>query len=583
MKIKRLHIENYKSLKNVDFELNEDVNVFIGKNNSGKSNLIEALRFISKLVTSNNVQTVCNNFGGYTNIVFGKDANNKIKVELWVTLSNEEIVSLFPKLGLTPEIPLDEFQKGFGGVRYLLEFESNQINDEKIWIYFNNSEILYADRKYRLNEYDIIKSLKEGITNGEWSQVTQGTGKVSPILHVTHAPPTAEEKLFEYMRAPFRSFASLSPIRLSPERLPVLGSYELTPSADNLPQVLNSIASYDRKLFDKIMNSARDIIEEIEELRARVPEGTNETYLSMVEQPFKGKEFTWQHIASGTKEVFYLITFLHTTSNGSTLLIEEPEIHLHADAMWKFLSLIKNICNEDDKQAFMTTHSPTLVDELPIEKVLTVIKEAGETKVAPLGDGKETEEMLYKAGIPKSWLLQRKSPSFLVIVEGRDDVKVWSKFLEREDTDPIKVRVVGSGEPGNDNKAIEMGKFLKKARIPTLFKIILDSDNKKEEKEQKLKNDGFKQSEYHVLLKKEIEDYLLDPKVISGITGKSEEEVNEAITKAQGAGKEKLNNVFKNLKLSKPDEGVKELLAARVEMPEEMLAIINEIKGYLSA
>ena len=186
------------------------------------------------------------------------------------------------------------------------------------------------------------------------------------------------------------------------------------------------------------------------------------------------------------------------------------------------------------------------------------------------------------SGIPNSWILQRISPAFLLIVEGRDDVKIWPKFLEREGTDLNKVRVVGSGEPtGGETKAIEAGKFLKRARIPTPFKIVLDSDNEKQKKEDKLKQEGFEKEEYHVLTKKEIEDYLLEPKAISAITGKSGEEVNQAITRAKGTGKEKLDDVFKILIDSKASEGVKELLALHVDIPEEILGIIKEIKGYL--
>ncbi|GAH68258.1 unnamed protein product, partial [marine sediment metagenome] len=36
------------------------------------------------------------------------------------------------------------------------------------------------------------------------------------------------------------------------------------------------------------------------------------------------------------------------------------------------------------------------------------------------------------------------------------------------------------------------------------------------------------------------------------------------------------------LNLSKLDEGVKELLAARVDISEEIVSVINEIKGYLT-
>ena len=231
------------------------------------------------------------------------------------------------------------------------------------------------------------------------------------------------------------------------------------------------------------------------------------------------------------------------------------------------------------KQVLITTHSPTLIDQLPFEKIYAVTKEAGQTTVIPLKEEKQIEDMLYQAGIPSSWLLQRKSPSYLLIVEGRDDVKVWGKFLERENVDPIKVRVASSGEPaGGHTKALEIGKFIKRARIPTPFKIILDSDNKHQEKEETLQKEGFKDNEYHILSEKEIESYLVDAKAISSLTAKPTEEVEESMRSAQGSGKAKLKNIFLQLGFSEPNDCSKEYLAAQIDIPEEVLSLINEIK-----
>lgn len=588
MKIKKLNIENYKSLKKVDFYLNEDINVFIGKNNSGKSNLIDALLFLSSLVRSGqDIASAIRNYGGYQELVFSKVKENEVAFDIRFTLTTDDLLTLYMHKvkGLGLRISSDESKRLYKDIRYVITVKENALLREEIRIRYNGKDVLYAQGSYQAGMYQhkIIASLKNGITNGDWSLVSRGgSSPASSILQVSRSPTMEEEKLNLLLRDHITSFVSLSPVRQSPERLPVLGGSRLKPDASNLPQVLNFVASSDPMLLNRIMESVKQVIGEIDWVRAPVIEGTHDTYVSLVEQQYD-VEFTWKHIASGTKEIIYLVTVLHTTPRGSLLMIEEPEAHLHPEAISKFLSLAASTCREGNKQMFITTHSPTLIDELPIDKVFTVVKEAGETKVEPLKGGRETDMMLSQAGVPKSWLLHRKAPSFLLIVEGRDDVKIWSKFLERENADPFKVRVVGSGEPGNDKKAIEMGKFLKRARIPTDFKIILDSDNKKEEKEENLEKEGFQQKEYHVLSKKEIEDYLLDAKAISQITPESEEKVNEVITRTSGAGKEKLDTVFKNLNLSKPDTGVKELLAACVDMPKEILSIVNEIKGYLSA
>ena len=47
MAIKKLFIKNYKSIENMVIELNGDVNIFVGENDSGKSTILEALSIIT--------------------------------------------------------------------------------------------------------------------------------------------------------------------------------------------------------------------------------------------------------------------------------------------------------------------------------------------------------------------------------------------------------------------------------------------------------------------------------------------------------------------------------------------------------
>ena len=70
---------------------------------------------------------------------------------------------------------------------------------------------------------------------------------------------------------------------------------------------------------------------------------------------------------------------------------------------------------------------------------------------------------------------------------------------------------------------------------------------------------------------------------ISEVTGKTVDEVNEAINKSKSGGKEKLNKIFEGLGLSKPDGTTKELLALRMEtIPEEVSEIVNKIKDTIN-
>ena len=44
MKIKRIEIRNYRSIKNLTIDCCQDVNVFIGENSVGKSNIFSAMK-----------------------------------------------------------------------------------------------------------------------------------------------------------------------------------------------------------------------------------------------------------------------------------------------------------------------------------------------------------------------------------------------------------------------------------------------------------------------------------------------------------------------------------------------------------
>lgn len=46
MKLSRIVIQNYKSIKYIDIALSDKVNVFIGENSVGKSNIFAAIEWI---------------------------------------------------------------------------------------------------------------------------------------------------------------------------------------------------------------------------------------------------------------------------------------------------------------------------------------------------------------------------------------------------------------------------------------------------------------------------------------------------------------------------------------------------------
>ena len=77
----------------------------------------------------------------------------------------------------------------------------------------------------------------------------------------------------------------------------------------------------------------------------------------------------------GTNSLIMLLLQLVSAEKGATVMIEEPEIHLHPKAQAELAEVLTEVALEEDKQVIMTTHSEHITGRL-----LTLVAEG---KLAP--------------------------------------------------------------------------------------------------------------------------------------------------------------------------------------------------------
>ena len=66
----------------------------------------------------------------------------------------------------------------------------------------------------------------------------------------------------------------------------------------------------------------------------------------------------------GTNSLIMLLMQLTSAEQGATVMIEEPEIHLHPKAQAELAEVITEVALEEDKQVIMTTHSEHITGRL---------------------------------------------------------------------------------------------------------------------------------------------------------------------------------------------------------------------------
>ena len=595
MKLLDVHIENFKSLKKLDVKLSDKVSLLVGKNNSGKSNFIEALLFLPKIIKKGSRDE------DFKRIMYGKDTSNELIYELTFQLSEDEKSEFISYLNAS-DAKKREIDRSLGSkVKYMGRFGiEKKILEEAIYIYFKDREVklskgIWEENTYNyfildfinfFGSYDRIESdltrrkLPKNSTL-EKSPLMDSTAKSILQYPLQSRQIRPEEYLLKFIMDFLDKIHQIGPNRTSNEVKTIKGDFKLRRDGENLPEVLHSLASSNRKCFDRIAAHTKEIIENISEIKTPIIEGEQRIYIALTEKPFGNIEYTWNNMSSGIKEILFLTTLLDSSEKGSLLMIEEPEIHLHGDAIRRFINILSDVIKTDDKQVIMTTHSSTFIDLLSQENLFCVVKERGNTEIIPLSHEVNFEEMLLKAGLSKSDLFISRSPSLIIIVEGRDDVKIFNQFLVKEGTDPKieKINIVTPSEKGGgSSEVIKFGKMLKRTRIEIPFLIILDSDRRKEKKEQEMKNEGFRNDEYFILEKEEIEEYLIDSNAISKIARKPSAEIREIISGTKGTGKEKLGRILKRLGIQ-PNSEIKALIVRHLEStPKEISDIIALVR-----
>lgn len=558
MFVRRVYLSNFRSFGCAGefIDLNSSVNILVGRNDTGKTNFIDALGI------------VLGNKSPYQIFLDEKDYNDPTKpIYIDVEIADIQHSDLF-------KVPLSEKQ------RSIVAHEDPE--GELVLGFYCPPHLKVALE----NAQDNIEEESEKVKYAFYK--VKKTGKSDPRI---------QRKVFDIRRAWIKQIVAPS-LRdpadyLNPSKVYYPFSMllqELITESDKkgeIKKLIDSASSLLDKVFsdvsERILKNARSLTP-FDAIRfGLAKEGRPEELTKNISLFLKlnEKEFEISQVGTGTQSamiIAILEAFLASRANkagGShkLFIVEEPEIYIHPHAIRRVAGLLRELSEQPDFQIIITTHSPDFaLIGMPFDIFRfnlignqTKIEKFDKTRIASLGNKANREikrsnsEMFFAKSV---LLVEGETEEVLLPVLAKNYTPQNGKKGDL-DLDRYDVSVISMGSKDNFSFYFH---YLTDIGIKCYF--LFDGDISDETlssliKVYNLEIDKDKRSKaikaldekgVHILKVNEIEDFYSD-KLLAKIRNCSEDQIREQIENEMFYDKRELSNLaIKRLIKSKQDD-----------------------------
>ncbi len=401
--ITRVHIEGYKSLSYLEVRP-RPLTVLFGPNAVGKSNFLDALQLLSRMVTA---RTLKEAFEGPCRgtpleaFTFGPEGMaGHIKSEA-LHFTFEVDVELSESTVLTVERQIADMRKGNGGgevkvgsyvkeriLRYRLQVEVLprsgilRVQDEYLAALKSGGE-LKTSRNPFLEKKDGRLSLRlEGQAHPTYHEVGLDHTIVSRPLYPPHYPHISalRQELagwFCFYFEPRERMRAANPVK-EVRHIGLMG--------EDLASFLNTLRTLEPVQFRAVEKAIHALIPRVEGIEVEV-NAVGEVELRLKEG---GIAMPARLVSEGTLRMLGLLAVGGAKDPPTLIAFEEPENGIHPRRVELIARLLESRTHAGNSQFIVTTHSPILVDYLPNDS-LFVCKRIGTQTSIEAFDSKQEQ------------------------------------------------------------------------------------------------------------------------------------------------------------------------------------------------
>lgn len=387
MKIKKIYIENFKSFKKLELDLNDGINILVGNNEAGKSTILEAIHL------------------ALTGLLNGKYLKNNLTEYLFNFECIQEYLE-YPKI--LPYILIEIF---FEDGKYPL-FEGN-LNYEKKDKESGVSLKIAFDEKYQTEYNELrkegdIKTLPIEYYEIYWSSFARD--------NITSRSIPIKSAFIDSSSNRFQNGSDVYLSRIIRENLDESDLVKISQAHRKMRDIFmedDSIQNINEKVKTHSTLTTKELALSVELVSKNAWESSLMTYFDDI--PF-------HYIGKGEQCIIKTdLALSHKKSKESNLLlIEEPENHLSHAKLNVLINKIKT--GNEDKQIIISTHSSFVANKLGL-KYLIFLHNKQTTRLDQLSP--KTQKFFEKiAGYDTLRLILCKKA---ILVEGDSDELVVQK------------------------------------------------------------------------------------------------------------------------------------------------------------
>jgi predicted ATPase len=345
--LKSLSVRNFRSLAAVDVDLGA-VNVLVGPNAAGKSNLLDVLAFLGDAARTDLLPALATR-GGYERVRFRGSTKGGISLNLSAVLTR-----------YASRTALDEYEMRLRPMR-------DEIYREETFVF---------KRTAKQGRRITVRGTKVEVDDeGKAPRSTTVDASVLGLATLKRlGPDTGRDQVLALTNAleSFRVFE----VDVARARRPTArrSGKPLAADARNLSTFLADLAATDRDVWDEFLSDARAIVPGLTDLTFRHVGGAEEGIVLELEERGLSGRTPLADASFGTIRCLALLALLYDPKPPRITCIEEIDHGLHPHALDRIVDLLRSASART--QFLIATHSPVLVNRLEPHELIVCERNA---------------------------------------------------------------------------------------------------------------------------------------------------------------------------------------------------------------